>query len=103
MKKNYQKERKPGIDESGNQRSILQRSGNQSEHQGSRNQSWNQRSGNGAPRQEGSYNLNGRPDNRTPEDKKRDKEGTRVNIVNYNTNLIKHFAQLLEGKIPPEI
>ena len=76
---------------------------NQSGHQGSENQSWNQRLGNGAPRQDGNYNSNGRQDNRTFEERKKDKEGARVNRVNYNKDLIKQFAQLLKGKIPTEI
>ena len=93
-KEDYQKERKPGIEESRNHRSRHQRSRNPSGHQGSGNQSGNQGSGNGVPRQDGNYNTNGRPDNRTFEERTKDKEGNRVNKV--NKDLIKHFAPLLK-------
>ena len=56
-KEDWQRERKPGSDESGNQRSR---------HQGSGNQSGNHKPGNGAPRQDGNQPWNQRPENGAP-------------------------------------
>ena len=56
-KEDWHRERKPGTDESGNQRSR---------HQGSGNQSGNRKPGNGAPRQDGNQSGNHRPENGAP-------------------------------------
>ena len=78
---------------------VRNQSGNQKPGNGAPrqdgNQSWNQRPGNGAPRQDGNYHSN----DRTHEEKQAHHDGLQVNVVNYNTGLIKHFAQLLKGKI----
>ena len=87
-KEDTQRERKPGTVETENQGSRYQGSGNH-------------RPENSNPRQDGNQSGNHRSEFGAPQPHRQD--AFRINTVDYNTNLIKHFVLLLKGKIPSAI